>query len=155
MTQDSKIILISRGKRFLLSLMLVLAITLQGQIKDIIVPEKPVTKTLEISMYAKAAYSGEVYKGSKAKVHLTVSKYRNKKFQVVYDTVLEAGDLSNLPSQKDAFIKAIQVNNFYEKRELLVATYTVSYESKGSILKYDKHILIPESKGKRELAVTI
>ncbi|HEX8334354.1 MAG TPA: hypothetical protein VF622_17155 [Segetibacter sp.] len=155
MTHNLKTLLFSRGKRILLSLALVLAITFQGQIKDIIVPEKPVSKTLEISMYAKAAYSGEIYKGSKAKVHVTISKYRNKKFQVIYDTILEAGDLNNLPSQKNAFTKAIQVNNFYEGKELLVATYTVSYESNGSVLKYDKHILIPESKGKRELAVTI
>jgi hypothetical protein len=155
MTHNLQTLIFHRGKRILLSLVFILAITFQGQIKDIIVPEKPVSKTLEIAMYAKADYSQEIYKGSKAKVHVTISKYRNKKFEVVYDTTLEAGDLNNLPSQENAFVKAIQVNNFYENKELLVATYTISYESNGSVIKYDKHILIPESKGKRELAVTI
>jgi hypothetical protein len=134
---------------------LVLAISFQGQIRDIVTPEKPVSKTLEISMYAKADYSEEIYKGSKAKVQVTISKYRNKKFQVIHQEVLEASSLNNIPSKTNPFVKAIQVNNLYEKKDLLVATYTVSYESNGSILKYDKHILIPKSKGNRELTVTI
>jgi hypothetical protein len=60
-----------------------------------------------------------------------------------------------LPSQKNALVKAIQVNNFYEGQELLVAKYTISYESNGAVLGYNKYVLLPAGKGKNEFAVTI
>jgi hypothetical protein len=155
MKPQTKKSMLRTGKRVILSLLLILAISFRGTIKDIIAPEKPTSKTIEISMFSSSDYSQEVYKNSKAKVEVTISKYRNKKFEVVYSTTLEAGDLMNIPTENNAFVKYVQVDNFYENKELLVATYTVSYESNGSILKYNKHILIPESKGKRELNLNI
>lgn len=155
MSPQTKHLLRSKGKHLLLLLVLVLAITFQAPIKDFVTPEKPISKTVEIEMYAKTDYSLDVYKDSKAKVEVTISKYRNEKFEVLYNTTLEAGNLSKLPSAENAYKKALTVNNFYQHKDLLVATYTVSYESKGAILKYDKHILIPENKGKSALALSI
>ena len=91
MKPETKKSMLRKGKRVLLSLLLILVITFRGSIKDIVAPEKPTSKTIEISMFSNSDYSQEVYKNSKAKVELTISKYRNKKFEVVYNTTLEAG----------------------------------------------------------------
>jgi hypothetical protein len=133
----------------------ILIITFFSSFIGLIAPEKPVTKTVEIAIYSGADYSQEIYKNSKAQVQVTVSKYKNNKFEVVYTTTVEAGSLSQLPSANNAMVKAIEVNNFYEKQEILVAKYTISYESDGAVLSYNRYVLLPDGKGKKALAVTI
>jgi hypothetical protein len=108
-----------------------------------------------MAIYTAADYSQEIYKKSNAKVYVTIAKYKNNKFEVVYATTVRTGSLSKLPSQKDALVKVIHVNNFFEGQELLVAKYTISYESNGAVLSYDKYVLLPGGKGKSEFAVTL
>jgi hypothetical protein len=71
-----------------LAVVAILIITSFSSFIGLVAPEKPVSKTVEMAIYSATDYSQEIYKKSKAKVYVTVSKYKNNKFEVVYATTV-------------------------------------------------------------------
>lgn len=114
------------------------SIALQGNVTDIIKPEVPVSKTIRFSVFAATDYSSSLYNHSKAKVHLSIWKYKNKESQLVWSGIIDKGDLKNYPLQHAALFKEVKINDVREKSETLVAGYKIIYNSKGSELSYDK-----------------
>ena len=73
------------------------SIALQGKVTDIIKPEVPVSKTVRFSVFAATDYTSALYHQSKAKVLLSIWKYKGKDQQVMWSEVIDEGKLKNYP----------------------------------------------------------
>ncbi|HEX8332971.1 MAG TPA: hypothetical protein VF622_10125 [Segetibacter sp.] len=142
-------------KSFLLLGPILFSIALQGNVTDIIKPEIPVSKTIRFSVFAASDYTSPLYKQSKAKVLLSIWKYKGSSQQLVWSQVIDEGKLKNYPAEESALFREVNINNVLEKSERLVAGYKIIYNSKGSELSYDKGYIVPVGKKSKELPVSL
>ena len=112
--------------------------SIQGGVKSLIVAEKPVTKTVQFSIFKQSAYSGKLYKQSKAKVFLSIWKCNGNNEEIVWSSTIDAGKLTNYPTEAKALFREITLHNIKERKETLIAGYKITYDSKGSKLSYER-----------------
>jgi hypothetical protein len=142
-------------KSFLLLGPILFSIALQGNVTDIIKPENPVSKTVRFSVFAANDYTSPTYKQSKAKVLLSIWKYKGSNPELVWSHEIDEGTLRNYPTEESALFREVNINNVLERSERLVAGYKIIYNSKGSELSYDKGYIIPAGKKAKELPVSL
>lgn len=142
-------------KSFLLLGPILFSIALQGNVRDIIKPEAPVSKTIRFSIFAADDYTSPLYKQSKAKVYLSIWKYKGSNYELVWSHIIDEGKLKNYPAEESALFREVKLNNVKEKSERLVAGYKIIYNSKGSELSYDKGYIIPVGSKAKELPVSL
>jgi hypothetical protein len=142
-------------KSFLLLGPILFSIALQGNVTDIIKPETPVSKTIRFSIFAATDYNSQSYRQSKAKVLLSIWKYKGANQELVWSHIIDEGKLNNYPLEDSALFREVSINDVREKSEKLVAGYKIIYNSKGSELSYDKGYLIPVGNKTKELPVSL
>lgn len=142
-------------KSFLLLGPILFSIALQGNVTDIIKPELPVSKTIRFSVFAATDYSSALYSQSKAKVLLSIWKYKGSVYELVWSDFIDEGKLKNYPAEENALFREVNLNNVREKSERLVIGYKIIYSSKGSQLSYDKGFIVPVGKKSKELPVSL
>jgi len=110
--------------------------TIAGSYKPIMeeIKSKPVRKTVSFSLHKASDYSSKVYKGSSAKVYVSVEKVRNTTRKIVWDTTLDDKPLAKYPSAKEAFLQKVTIENVIESKEHLEINYLLTYNSQGSIV---------------------
>jgi hypothetical protein len=131
------------------------SIALQGNVTDIIKPEVPVSKTIRFSVFAATDYASVLYRQSKAKVLLSIWKYKGKDQQLMWSEIIDEGKLNNYPLEDDALFREIYIPQVYEKSERLVLSYKIIYNSKGSELSYEKGYYVPAGDKPKELPVAL
>jgi hypothetical protein len=142
-------------KLFLLVIPFLFSVAIQGNVKEIIMPEKAVEKTVRFSIYASSNYSTSVYRQSKAKILLSIWKYKKNRPELVWSATVDAGKLKNYPSADEALFREVKVFNVKEHREQLIANYRVIYDNKGSELFFDKAYLVPVGDSMKKLFIAI
>jgi len=140
---------------FLLLVPILFSIALQGNVRDIIKPEAPVSKTVRFSIFSAIDYKSPSYKNSKAQVLLSIWKYKNGNPELVWSQIVNEGGLKNYPAEENALFREININNVKERSERLVAGYKIIYNTKGSELSYEKGYLVPEGQEIKELPVSL
>lgn len=98
--------------------------------------ETAVNKEINLSISSHTNYSPAVYRNDKASVHVVVYKISGSKQTIVMDKQYDAIQLQDVPNSGNAINKKIVIPNVFNSKEELVVTYTISYESNGSILQY-------------------
>jgi hypothetical protein len=114
------------------------AIALQGKITSVIVPEKLVTKTVEFSMFLANNYTAPIFKKSSAKIVLTVYKLKGNSQEILWQIVVDKGNLKNYPSYEKSLFRKVSIYNIHEQSESVVASYKVIYDTRGSEFSYAK-----------------
>ncbi len=118
------------------------AVIFNARIKEVVNPEKPVSKDISLAVYAGGNYSASVYDASKAQLHVTISKMKGHRESILWQKTFDAMELKNIPSECNAISQIVHINNVFEKKEELIVTYTLTYDSKGSILqRYSGEVL--------------
>lgn len=131
------------------------SVALQGNVRNMINPEKPVQKTIQFSIYASSNYKKALYNHSKAKVLLSVWKYHGSSKTPVWQTIVDAGKLKNYPAADNALFREVSVYNVKDRKEVLVAGYKVIYDDKGSTLAYDMGYVVPTGKSTKQLSIRL
>ena len=131
------------------------SIALQGNVTDIIKPEVPVSKTIRFSVFASTNYASALYHQSKAKVLLSIWKYKGKDQKLLWSEIIDEGKLNKYPLEEDALFREIYIPQVYEKSERLVLSYKIIYNSKGSELSYEKGYYVPAGDKPKELPVAL
>ncbi|TDH23356.1 hypothetical protein EXU57_17960 [Segetibacter sp. 3557_3] len=143
-------------KKFLLLLGPVLfSLALQGNVREMITPEKPVQKTVRFSIYASSNYSKSLYKQSKAKIILSIWRYKGRSQEQIWEGTVDAGRLRNYPSAEDPLFREVNLFGVKEHKEMLVAAYKVMYDSKGSTLAYDRGYIVPVGDSTKSVTVRL
>jgi hypothetical protein len=132
--------------------LLVSVIALQGKIKGVVIHEKVLTKTIEFSIFLANSYSSALYKNSKAKVVLTVYKLNTNNKEILWNAIVDKGTLNEYPLFGKRIYKRLTVFNIKEHSDSLVASYKITYNTRGSEFSYEQNYLIELTKGN---AVTV
>ena len=96
--------------------------------------ELPISRTISFSLYKGSNYTSQVYKSSSATIYITVWKIRNASQNLVWDTTIDAKQLSKYPLFKKAISKTITIPHIYKNKDRLEINYVLTYNSNGSIL---------------------
>ena len=97
--------------------------------------EKPVSKEINVAISSRNNYSLAAYSDAKASVHVTITKVNGSRQTVVSDKVYSDMSLSQVPTNGNAINSKIVIPNVFNKKEKLLITYTISYNSRGSVVQ--------------------
>ncbi len=106
-------------------------------------PEKPVQKEISFMIGAYNNYSSKAYESSYATVQVTVTKISNRKETVIWSKAFVNLPLNKYSALKTAVANKLIIPDVLDKKEKLMITYTITYNTKGSILQmaYETEIL--------------
>ncbi len=97
--------------------------------------EQPVSKEINLAISSSSDYSSAAYKEAKASVHVLITKVEGATQTVVSDKVYNEMALNKVPTNGNAINSKIVIPNVFNKKEKLVVTYTITYDSRGSIVQ--------------------
>lgn len=117
--------------------------------------EQAVNKEINLSISSSNNYSPAAYRNDKASVHVVVTKMCGAKQTVVMDKVYDSMHLQDIPTNGNAINKRIVIPNVLNKREKLIVTYTISYESSGSILQYSNGKIASDKNNQEQIEINI
>jgi hypothetical protein len=110
------------------------------QIAKVHKTEKPVEKSINLSIYRENNYSSAAYDSTIASVHITVSKVVDNKCTTVYDKTLTSMQLQQFPDVQNALNSTFTVPNLLNNNEKLLITYDVTYNTRGSELTLSNYM---------------
>ena len=127
----------------------------QHQVKELVLPEQPINKNIHLAVYADSNYTSKAYEKTAAKVEVTVTKVRGSKSTIVWNKTFDSKQLKDYPATKDAITQQISIPNVFDKKERIVVTYKLTYDSKGSILQMESNEEISRGKQSDNLYIKI
>ena len=104
-------------------------------LKEILAPEKTVTKNISFAVYKADTYTSSVYNDASARLQVTVVKVRGNERSVVWQKNYDAKLLKQYPSAANAISQNVVIHNIAESKEHLEVLYTLTYDSKGSVMQ--------------------
>ncbi|HRI21851.1 MAG TPA: hypothetical protein PLA68_12900 [Panacibacter sp.] len=125
-------------KKSIISISLIFLVTVAvfyNQITSVLRSEKPIYKEISLTIATGNNYSATAYDNALASVHVTVYKISGNKQTIVWDKTFDTMQLKKYPNINQALPERVAIPNILESKEKLVVTYTVTYDTKGSLLK--------------------
>jgi len=116
--------------------------------------EKPVNKSINLSIYSNNNYSSAAYDSSIAFVHITVSKVVGGTYTTIYDKVLNSMQLKQFPNMQNALSSSLTIPNLLNNKEKLLINYAVTYNTQGSELTLNNYMITNAAK-KENLIINI
>ena len=124
--------------------MAVITASFHAQVKKLVIRERKVNKNIELAISTDNNYSSNAYKHCEATIDYTVVKVRGARMDTLLQKEFVPFKLKELPSFAKSFDEKIAVKDVAERKEKIVIYYTVTYSSKGSILKVNHETLVPK-----------
>lgn len=103
---------------------------------------KLVNKEISLSVFTDNNYTTAAYDSSLAQVEVTVEKVTGNATHIIASKKYNAMQLKQYANEKSAMKEKMQVFNVKDGKEYLVITYTVAYNTKGSLLTFEKKEVI-------------
>ncbi len=116
--------------------------------------EKPVNKSINLSIYRDDNYSSAAYDSTIASVHITISKVTGSKLTVMYDKTLSSMQLNKFPGAQNALISNLIIPDLLNSKEKLLINYTITYSTQGSTLTFSNNVMSSAAQ-KENLKITI
>ncbi len=104
-------------------------------IKELITPEKAISKNISFEVYKASNYTAAIYNDASARLQVTVVKVRGNERSIVWQKNYDAKLLNQYPSAENAFSQNVVINNVVDSKEHLEVFYTLTYDSKGSVMQ--------------------
>jgi len=130
------------------------AATLYGKKISQMILEKPENKTISFSVFAGTDYSAPMYRKQKARVILTIRRFRGDKQEIIWQEVIDKG-LNNYPDSSKVLYREVSVNNVFDSKEIVAAYYKVLYSSRGSKISYENGISLSHGSQSDSLQISI
>src|SRR5689334_22057291 len=105
-------------KKFIIILpVFIAAIVCLSQVVKLQPAEKPVNKSINLSIYRDNNYSSAAYDSTIASVHITVYKVVGDKYTTVYEKTLSSMQLQQFPEAQNAMNSSLTVPNLLNSKE--------------------------------------
>ena len=130
-------------------------IALYGKKINYIISEKPKMKTIQFSIFAGGDYSSSLYKRSKARVVLSVYRYKGDQREMVWTGNIDERNIKSYPLNSNPLFRKVCIYDVYESKETLVASYQVLYDSKGSKMSYEDGIILSKGESNDSVSISI
>lgn len=129
--------------------------TFHTQVAAWIAPEKPVSKSISFEVYKAGDYTSAIYNDASAKLRVTVTKVSGNNRTIVWDKTFDALQLRQYPSLKNAISQKVVIGNVFDSKEHLEVTYTLTYNSKGSVLEMQNGVLVSKGNPGGKFSISI
>lgn len=139
----------------LIILFLISTAAINGKKITTLIFETPQVKTVKFSVFTGSDYSGRLYKNSKAKVILSIYKFRDNQSELLWKGEIDQGNIRNYPTACDPLFRKISIYNVFESRETVCASYKVIYNTKGSKMSYENGIVLSSDTLRNTLPIAI
>jgi hypothetical protein len=103
--------------------------------------DKPVNKSINLSIYRENNYSSAAYDSTMASVHITLYKIVGDKYTTVYEKTLSSMQLKQFPDMQNAINSSLTIPNIFNKKEKLLINYAVTYNTQGSQLTLNNYMI--------------
>jgi hypothetical protein len=114
-----------------------------------------VQKEINLAMFTKNDYSYTAYNDANASVEVIVSKVNNNKVTVLNRKTFAALQLKQYPAAGQAISNHVKINGSLKSSDMLMVTYIITYNTNGSLLKYQKSELVSKETTKDNINITI
>ena len=114
-----------------------------------------VNKEINLSIFSSSNYSTAAYDDAQATIEVTISKIKGDKKAVLSKQFYKAMQLKQFPSFSNAITKKMSINNTVGNSEVLMVTYTISYNSNGSIITFENNQVINKETAKDDINISI
>lgn len=146
-------------KKQLIWLPVVLAVVILAAwskpLKEMMTPEKAVSKNISFAVYKTDNYNSNVYADASARLKITIVKERGGKRSIVWQKDFNAKALSQYPSLEKAVAQKIIVNNVVDSKDKLYVVYTLTYNDKGSEMELRDGTVIAKGENTGKLMINI
>ena len=92
-------------------------------------------KEIALTIATTNNYTARAYDNAMASVHVTVYKISGKNQTIVWEKTFDTLQLKKYPNINQALPERVAIYNVMDSKDKLVVTYTVTYDTKGSLLK--------------------
>ena len=133
----------------------VILVAWHSPIAALITPEKTTSKNIQVEIYKGEAYTSSVYTDASARLQVTVVKVRGNRRSIVWQKNYDAKLLSQYPSAANAISQNILIPNVADNREHLEVLYTLTYDSKGSVMQLQDGTVIAKGVKNGKLSINI
>ena len=116
---------------------------------------KPVDKQVQLTIYSNNDYSAEAYNEALASVHVVVTKVKGSSKKIVWEKTFTALPLKNYPTLGNAFTQQVNIPDVFDSKEKLEVSYSITYDSKGSVLRFVNGEVLPKGVTKDNLMIHI
>lgn len=146
-------------KKQLIWLPVVLAVVIltawSKPLKEMMTPEKAVSKNISFAVYKADNYNANVYADASAKLKITIVKVRGTKRSIVWQKDFDAKALNQYPSLEKAVAQKVIVNNVVDSKDKLYVVYTLTYNDKGSEMELRDGTVIAKGENNGKLMINI
>lgn len=123
--------------------------------KEMMTPEKTVSKNISFAVFKADSYNSNVYAGASAKLKITIVKERGSKRSIVWQKDFDARALNQYPSLEKAVAQKVIVNNVVDSKDKLYVVYTLTYNDKGSEMQLRDGAVIARGENSGKLMINI
>jgi len=116
-------------------------------LRELMTPEKAVTKNVSLAVYTNDNYNASIYSNASASLQVSIVKVRGSERKVVWQKSYDAKLLKDYPTFANALAEKVVVNNVVDSKDRLEVVYTLTYNDKGNQLQLQDGTII--SKGEK------
>ena len=124
-------------------------------LREMMTPEKAVSKNISFAVYKATDYNASVYAGASAKLQISVVKVRGSKRSIVWQKDFDAKLLSQYPSLEKAIAQQVVIKNVVDSKDKLEVVYTLTYNDKGSQMQLQDGTTISKGENNGKLFINI
>lgn len=117
--------------------------------------KQKVSKEISLSIFTENNYNLPAYADQQATIEVTVSKVKNNQQVVLSKEVFTPLQLKQFPTAANAINTKLNVKDVMSRSETLMVTYSISYNSKGSVIVVENNEIINKETGKDNISVKI
>ena len=114
-----------------------------------------VQKEISLAMSTNNNYSYAAYNDAEASVEVTVSKVSNQKVTVLNKMSFTALQLKKYPCAASAINNTVKIAGSLKSSDVLMVTYTITYNTNGSILRFQNNEFISKETAKDNININI
>ena len=114
-----------------------------------------INKEINLSLFSESNYNVPAYDDAQATVEITVSKTNENKVVMIGKKLYSALQLKQFPAAGNAINKKFLVSGKLNGNEALVITYTITYNSNGSLITFEDSKIVSRKTAKDNINIVI
>ncbi len=122
---------------------------------SLFISAQPIQKEISISLFSGSNYSAAAYDDARAMVVVTISKQDAHHRVIIGKRTYRATALKQFPSAGNAFVDTFQLAGTVKNNEQLMVTYTITYNSNGSVITFENKDIIPKESATDTIIISI
>src|SRR5258706_13882306 len=123
-------------KKLLIGTALILLVGAYCFLAKSLFPGTPVNKDIDVSVYKTASYISPAYADTYATLEVTVVRVNGNKKDTAWQHTFEPKKLEDYPASDKPMVQKITIPNVNDRKEKLEIWYRLTYNTKGSVLKF-------------------